>query len=243
MSPELSPLYDGSYMKENIYFLDRPEHRNALDLKTSEEILELGKKLAKQKAPGMIIASRSSKIFCSGGDLKAYSKLTRSQGLKLNQKIRSNLQKLSHLPLIVVAAVDGLALGGGCELALQCDLIATTPQAQFAFKQSALGLTPGWGGLERLLKRTSQAKALEWLASHRHISASEANRTGLSDFIFPRASLLKDSQSLIESLRSRVPLQTLKSLIYSHSPRLETKVFESLWMGPTHKEQLRRFFE
>lgn len=230
-------------MKNNIFFLDRPEHRNALDLKTTEEILKLATSLAKQGAKGMIIASRSTKIFCSGGDLKAYSKLTRSQGIALNKKIRTNLQKLSQLPLLVVAAIDGLALGGGCELALQCDLITTTPQAQFAFKQSALGLTPGWGGLEKLLKRTSTPRALEWLGTHRNISASEAIRTGLSDFIFPRVSLLKDTQSLIESFGNRVPIKNLKTLIHSHSPRLETKVFDSLWMGPSHKEQLRRFFE
>ncbi len=227
----------------NVFFLDRPEQGNSLDLETAVQILKAAERAVKAKQKGIIIASQHPQIFCSGGDLKNYRNLSKSKGIALNKKIRDTLKALASQPLLVIAAIDGLTLGGGCELALACDLIATSPRARFSFKQTKMGVTPGWGGLERLLTRVSPATALQWLATARAITASEANRTGLSDFVFPSKSLIPECQKLIASACDLVSIKTLKTLVYDHSNAKEIKTFDTLWGGRTHNQQLRHFFE
>jgi len=226
----------------DIFFLDRPEKANALDLATAVSLQEFIRKAVKRKQKGIIIAAKEPRIFCAGGDLQSYRKLSKAQGITQNKKIRLILEQFSKEPILIIAAVNGLALGGGCELALACDLITTSPGSRFSFRQTAMGLTPGWGGLKRLLSRVGPHRSLEWLASHRDISAAEALRHGLSDFIFPARQLLTESQRLIDQANSAVSIRVLKNLVYGHSKK-EDAVFNSLWMGPAHKTLLQQFFE
>jgi enoyl-CoA hydratase/carnithine racemase len=222
------------------FFLDRPQAANALDLKTAQALASEIKKAVKNKSPGFIIASQNLKVFCAGGDLKEYSKMkTKNEGVKVNRAIRKILQDFQKTPLTVVAAVEGFCIGGGCELALATDHIICGQNALFAFKQVTLGLSPGWGGVQRLLSRVRAPIAYDWLSSGRWISAQEALGQGLVDEVVPMGQSLTRAETFI-SERASISLELilkLKRLV--EDPQGEEKLFESLWFSPQHRQSFR----
>jgi enoyl-CoA hydratase/carnithine racemase len=227
-----------------IFELNRPEAANAFDLVSTIRLKKCLKQAVGEKRKGLIITSKNPKIFCSGGDIKAYAKLnTKSQGVIINNEIRKILNSLAHAPIVVVAAVEGVAVGGGVELLLACDQIVASQTSRFAFKQAALGLTPGWGGTQKLLNRVSKSVALDWLLSARFILAHEAFEHGLIDQLVMSGDALTQARNLILTYWRTNPALThdvlgrLKKTI-ALSGIDEERAFNSLWFAKNHRDRL-----
>ncbi|MDZ4676032.1 MAG: enoyl-CoA hydratase/isomerase family protein [Oligoflexia bacterium] len=218
------------------FYLDRPKSANALDLATAKQI-----SLKIKNCTGLVIASKNSKVFCSGGDLKAYSKMkTKNEGIKVNREIRKTLDGFQKAPVIIVAAVEGICIGGGCELALAADRIVASSSARFAFKQVLLSLSPGWGGAQRLLNRVSASIAFDWLTSGRWVSAQEAFRCGLIDEITSPGTVEEKAHEFILERAFVTPELILKIKEIVANPSKEEKIFESLWFSKNHQTTLKR---
>ncbi len=212
------------------FYIDRPLVANALDLATARLLKKALNAAVKAKNKGLIIASASNSVFCSGGDLKAYKAMkSKKEGVKANKEIRLILKALKASSLVVVAAVEGDAVGGGVELALACDFIVASASSRFSFRQVKLGLTPGWGGAKNLLYRVPGNLALRWLASGDWISAQEGLRTGLLDEVTTEGHTLERAQTLIGEMHSEL-FGTIKKLILSNGDN-EGKIFDHLWQS------------
>ncbi len=220
------------------FYLDRPESANALNLTNAKKI---SAQIKDATTSGLIITSKNPKIFCSGGDIKSYSKMkSRSESIKVNREIRNILQSFQKSRVVIVAAVEGVSVGGGCELALACDRIIASSNARFAFKQVLLSISPGWGGAQRLLSRVSPSVAFDWLSSGRWIGAAEAFRCGLVDEITQPGG---SAQRALEFIQERSNLSadlTLKMKEIVADPRTEVKIFEQLWFSKAHRAAISR---
>lgn len=227
----------------NLFILDRPQAANALDLATAKRIHLQLKKAAQDGHRGFIISSASSRVFCGGGDLQSYAAMkSKKEGVQANRLIRKILQDFKKSPLIIVAAIEGDCVGGGCELALACDHIIAGEAARFAFRQGAMGLTFGWGGGEALSKRVSLGSGIKWLTSGQWITASEAGRTGLVDQVTPCGRALERASSFVGDLPLDPGLVLkLKELLWGGSKAKDAaRVFERLWHSAGHKKALEK---
>ncbi|MCA1322892.1 enoyl-CoA hydratase-related protein [Herbaspirillum sp. alder98] len=172
--------------------LNRPEQLNAIndeladDLKAGLQFLEVS------DVVGCIVITGSSKAFAAGADLTALAPMTHAQAYR-DGLISRNWECIAQCRKPVIAAVSGFALGGGCELAMMCDMIFAADTARFSQPEVKLGLLPGAGGTQRLPRSVGKAKAMDMCLSGRMIGAEEAERMGLVARIFPAADLLRET--------------------------------------------------
>jgi enoyl-CoA hydratase/carnithine racemase len=232
--------------REAAYFkINRPQRANALDESTAKSLEKAVELSVREKRGALIIASEVPGVFCAGGDLKNYALLkSKPAGLRLNRSIRKVLESLSQAPLLVVAAVEGKAVGGGCELLLACDYVVCDEFAQFAFRQVAQGLTPGWGGAKRLLRRAGGGgSGLEVLLSGRWIGAQEALKIGLVDRVTRGNCAASTAEEFaletLQEIQNPEHLLAFKKLRQG-AGQGEEKIFENLWWAKRHREVLRR---
>jgi enoyl-CoA hydratase/carnithine racemase len=172
-------------------------------------------------------------------------------GVRLNRIMGTALARLTQLPIPVIAAVNGDAFGGGCEILTACDLRLAAAQARFSFAQVKVGLTTGWGGTGRLARLIGQSAAMELLLTARLIDAPEARRLGLVQRIVPAGASVQDAAAAWAAELAALPREALastKALVHAaaHSSlavadRQETKLFTQLWASPDHLEALTAF--
>ena len=235
--------------------VNRPEARNALNWTAQEQFAAAVAEVEEDTAVRvLIITGASDKAFVSGGDLKELSQHPeQAAGERLNRVMRDALDRLTQLPIPVIAAVNGDAFGGGCEILTACDLRLAVSHARFCFAQVKNALCTGWGGTARLVNLLGQGRALDLLLTARTFSAQEAVAMGLVQQVADEAVELETAViHLAESLAAlpRHALAATKQLAYaaSHRPaaemnRLETRLFIDLWSQPDHVEALAAFAE
>ncbi len=216
-------------------FLNQPQAGNAFSLEMAESIL---KRLEQRDFKAFLISHRLGP-FCTGGNLRFYQSLEKKdQGLKANDRIAHILDQITHWPVLKACFIDGLCLGGGIELATCFDYIVASPRALFGLWQRRLGLTFGWGGEERLLRRISPQALRTWRLSTKTLSAYEAHELGLIDQItISSKGLERTREWLLQCLlwgEATLP----EHLDYHHNSR---PLFSQLWMGPTHQQALKSF--
>jgi enoyl-CoA hydratase len=233
--------------------LNRPEARNALNWAAQEQFAAAVAAVERDTAVRvLIITGTGDKAFVSGGDLKELSQHPeREAGERLNRVMRDALVQLTHLPIPVIAAVNGDAFGSGCEILTACDLRLAADHARFCFAQVRNALCTGWGGTGRLVNLLGQARALDLLLTSRIFSAEEALQMGLvqqvvDDEVGLETAVTQLAQSLI-----KLPQHALaanKRLVYaasqlpiSETNQLETELFVDLWSQPDHLEALAAF--
>jgi enoyl-CoA hydratase len=162
------------------------------------------------------------------------------------------MHALEALPVPVIALVNGYALGGGCELALACDWILAAENAVFGQPEVNLGVIPGFGGTQRLLRRCGLAKAKELIFSGDIVNAEEALRIGLADAVFEPADLLGKARAMAEKIASKGPLAIARakkvidvgqSMSLEHACTLEADTFASLFDTADQKEGMKAFLE
>ena len=154
----------------------------------------------------VVLASAAEKAFAAGADIKEMAPMGPDEARVHGGRGQGVTRRLERLPLPVIAAVHGVCLGGGCEIALACDFVFASPDAMFGQPEINLGVTPGWGGSQRLPRRIGAARARRWIYTGRSVTAAEAQADGWVDRVVPRAELLPAALAFAEELASKPPL-------------------------------------
>ena len=162
--------------------LDRPEAMNAVSTEMGNALTAVGAQLREDlSVRAVVVTSSNEKAFCVGADLKERDGFTDEDLRAQRPGNRLAYRALHDLPVPTIAAVDGHALGGGCEIALACDLIVAGPKASFALPEVSVGVIPGGGGTQLLTSRIGWSRAADLIFTARRIDAPEAARLGLAD--------------------------------------------------------------
>jgi len=235
--------------------VNRPEARNALNWAAQEAFAAaVAQAAGDARVRALIITGSGDQAFVAGADLKELSRHPEADaGSRLNRVMSSALAQLTELPLPVIAAINGDAFGGGCEILTACDLRLAAAHVRFSFAQVKNALTSGWGGTARLVNLIGQSRAVELMLTARLFNVEEAQRLGLVHRIVPPGeSVLAAALAWADDLRqlSRGALAANKALAHtavSHPPadtnRLETDLFVQLWTQPDHLEAMQAFVE
>ncbi len=227
--------------------IDRPHAGNSI---SADVTTALDEALTALEGDGdvvaIVITGAGDKFFSSGGDIKQYRELvTREQLRGAFERPRRLLDRLEALPLPVIAAVNGIAMGGGAELMLACDLRLAAPTASIAFPYVRLGLIPGWHGTERLTRNCGYTNAMYLLLSGDTVGAEEALRLGLINRICDDLPVVDTALALVEKLARAAPLSLAASkrvllgayqLPGEEARGLAESAFEDLWMSDDHRE-------
>jgi enoyl-CoA hydratase len=163
--------------------VDRPEVHNAIGLTTIPEFARVLDHLENSsELAALVLTGGGDRTFVSGGDLKELEQLTTHEAAAaMSREMQTLMHRLSALPIPVIGAINGDSFGGGCEVALACDIRIASSQSRFAFKQVTIGITPAWGGRSRLVKLVGRSVALRLLLTGEVIDANEAMRLRLVD--------------------------------------------------------------
>jgi enoyl-CoA hydratase/carnithine racemase len=154
----------------------------------------------------VVLASAAEKAFAADANIREMAPMGPTEAFDHGGRGQAITRKIERLPLPVIAAVHGVCFGGGCEIALACDFIVASTDAQFGQPEINLGVMPGWGGTQRLPSRVGAARARRWILSGRPVTAENAEAAGLVDRVVPRTELLATSLFLAEELATKPPL-------------------------------------
>lgn len=210
--------------------LNRPQALNALNAQVSEEVAAAASAFDADDSVGAIVVTGSEKAFAAGADIKEMESKTAAEMLDTDHFGAWSAFAAVRTP--VIAAVSGYALGGGCELAMMCDIILAADNATFGQPEINLGVIPGMGGTQRLIRAVGFYKAAEMILSGRLIKADEAERIGLVSRVVPAAELLDETTKLAETIAEK----SLPSL-YAAKTALDTAMETSLADGLAHEKQ------
>ncbi len=196
--------------KKGIIYLtiNREKALNALNGQTMEELQHFFSVTAprRKKAKGIIITGAGEKAFVAGADIKEFLALDENSGAKMAKRGQDVFFLIERFPKPVIAAVNGFALGGGCELAMACHIRVECENARFGQPEANLGIIPGYGGTQRLVQLIGKGKAMELLMTGDMINAAEAHRLGLVNYVLPQDQLLVKAAELIEKIATKAPL-------------------------------------
>jgi enoyl-CoA hydratase len=238
-----------------ILTFNRPERRNALNWNSQEQFATIVNQISQnENIRVVIVTGAGNKAFASGGDLKELSSdMNPSDGERLNRIMGGALETLVRLRIPVIAAINGDAIGGGCEIATACDLRLAASNARFRFAQVQVGLTTGWGGTSRLVRLLGASRSSDLMLSARFFSVEEAYQMGFIHGIAPAGSNVLFEALNLASRIKELPGQALaatKSLIRAatYMPaadvnQIESQLFNELWLSADHLEALNAFKE
>jgi methylglutaconyl-CoA hydratase len=198
-----------SHEKEGIAVitLNRPQAANALSLQMLHQLREgLDAIRYDRSVRCVIITGAGEKAFCAGADLKERSGMDMTQVRKTVSSIRSNINDLETLPQPVIAAINGVAFGGGTELALACDIRIASQTAKLGLTETSLGIIPGAGGTQRLARLVGKGRAKELIFTARRIDAKEALDVGLVEYVTPTESLMEKAMELAGQIVRNAPI-------------------------------------
>lgn len=201
--------------REGIFFItiNRPDRLNALNRETVQEIGKAIKEGAANKSvAGIILTGEGPKAFAAGADIKEFMGLTGEQGKAMARAGQEVFQSIENCTKPVVAAVNGFALGGGCELAMSCHLRVASENAKFGQPEVNLGLIPGYGGTQRLIRYVGRTKALELMMTADMITAQQALQLGLVNYVVAPDALLSKCVELLNTIKDKSP-EAISSVI------------------------------
>lgn len=230
--------------------LNQPERLNALSPSMLAALCAALEDLAADPQLGALVVTGGERLFAAGADIRVMAEASPQDILNLDT--RQYWQRLQRLPKPVIAAVSGVAYGGGCELALHCDLIVASETARFAQPEIKLGIMPGAGGTQRLLKALGPYRAMEMILTGEPLSAAEAFAYGLVNRVVPVERLLAEALDLAALIASRPPLAVRlarEALRYGLETTLrdgsevERRNFLLLFDTQDQKEGMRAFLE
>lgn len=186
--------------------INRPDKLNALNRQTVQEIGEAIKEASNDKGVlSIIITGEGPKAFAAGADIKEFMGLTNEQGKAMAKAGQDVFQSIENCSKPVIAAVNGFALGGGCELAMACHLRVASDNAKFGQPEVNLGLIPGYGGTQRLIRYVGKTKGLELMMTAGMITAQEALGLGLVNYVVPQAELPSKCVAILNEIKTKSP--------------------------------------
>jgi len=229
--------------------IDRPEVHNAIGLPTMAEFdrvldwIETSSEVA-----ALVLTAAGQRTFVAGGDLKEFEQLTTHEAAAaMSRKMQRLMARLAGIPIPVIGAINGDSLGGGCEVALACDIRIVSQTARFGFKQVTIGITPAWGGRRRLVRLIGRSRALTLLLTGELIDANEAYRIGLADRVVTPAEVLAAAMELAGQIarNPRLAVAAIKRAVDEgehlegeQAVAFEADLFARTWMTEDHWEAL-----
>ena len=190
-----------------ILFIDRPSVLNAINRETLGEIADATRAFLADPSQGALIVTGSGeKAFISGADINELAPLGPAAAEDISRFGQAVVDQLERSPKPVIAAVNGYAFGGGCELALACHMRLASENAVLGLPEVKLGIIPGYGGTQRLPRLVGPGRALELILSARNVKAEEAERIGLVNRVVPQAELLNEAVKLAQAILKNGPL-------------------------------------
>ena len=187
--------------------LDRPEAMNAISTALASRLTGVCTELAADRqVRAVVLAAAGPRAFCVGADLKERAVMTDAGLMAQRLVFRAAFGSVLGLPQPVIAAVQGFALGGGCELALSCDLIVADQSAEFGLPETTVGLVPGGGGTQLALRRLGPGRAADLIFTGRRVGAAEAERLGLADRLVPEGTAASYALALARSIAANSPV-------------------------------------
>ena len=233
--------------------INRPKALNALNEQVVAELTQVIEATDDvDTVRGLVLTGAGDKAFVAGADIKAMADMGPQQALAFSGKGHAVGDMLGNLPIPVIAAVNGFALGGGCELALACDFIYASEKAKFGQPEVKLGVIPGFGGTQRLLRRVGVARTLELCMTGEMIDASEALRIGLANKVCAPGELLDAAVKTATTIASMGPLAIakVKEVIHDGADKaldeanlLEQQGFAALFASADQTEGMTAFME
>jgi enoyl-CoA hydratase len=230
--------------------LHRPEVLNALNTELMTELVDTLRPLDRDPEVGCFVITGSERAFAAGADIRQMA--PKSSVEMFTEDFFAGWDGFTALRTPKIAAVAGYALGGGCELAMMCDLIFAADTAQFGQPEITLGVIPGIGGTQRLTKLVGKAKAMDMILTGRLMDATEAERAGLIARVFPADRLLPETMATAEKIASAGKLATMTAreavdraleIGLREGLLFERRVFHALFATEDQAEGMRAFLE
>jgi len=230
--------------------VNRPQVMNALDWAAMEafrqRVLEARDD---NRVRALVVTGSGDRAFVSGGDLSDLQHYpTEQDGRRLADVMGEALHELDQVEIPVVAAINGHARGGGCEIAVACDIRIASENASLGFVHVQQGVTTGWGGAQRLKRLVGYGRAVEMLLTGRIISPQEASQIGLVEQVVPQGEALPTARALAATIASHPPqaVRALKRLVrleVSEAFAAEREMLGQLWASADHQEAVSAFLE
>lgn len=189
-----------------IITINRPKALNALNSAVLDELDKTLDAVDQEAIRCLILTGAGEKSFVAGADIGEMSTLTKAEGEAFGKKGNDVFRKLETFPIPVIAAVNGFALGGGCEISMSCDIRICSENAVFGQPEVGLGITPGFGGTQRLARIVGTGKAKEMIYGARNIKAEEAYRIGLVNNVYPAEELMPAAKKLASTIARNAPI-------------------------------------
>ncbi len=190
-----------------IITINRPDKLNALNKTVMDELsTAVDEVYNNTEIRSAIITGAGARSFVAGADISEFVGLKKKQGMVLAKKGQDTFFKIENAPKPIIAAVNGFALGGGCELAISCHFRIAAENAKFGQPEVNLGLTPGYGGTQRLTQLIGKGRSIEMLISANMIDAHTALQYGLVNYVVSQEELLKKAISILEVINSKAPI-------------------------------------
>ena len=189
-----------------IITINRPKALNALNSQVLEELDQTLDAVDLETVRALILTGAGEKSFVAGADIGEMSTLTKAEGEAFGKKGNDVFRKLEVFPIPVIAAINGFALGGGCEISMSCDIRICSENAIFGQPEVGLGITPGFGGTHRLARIVGVGKAKEMIYGARNIKADEAYRIGLVNNVYPLEELMDAAKKLASTIAANAPI-------------------------------------
>ncbi len=230
--------------------LNRPEARNALSPEVMEELASTLERLDPDPEVRCVVIAGSEKVFAAGADIRAMAE--RSFAEALRHPAAAFWKRLAAIKTPLVAAVSGYALGGGCELALACDMIVAAEGARFGQPEINLGIIPGGGGTQRLARVLGKQRAMELVLTGRRFTAAEAQAMGLVNRVVPDDAWLEEAMALAREIAEKPPIASRlakQAVLAAEETALaaglenERRLYELAMATEDRKEGMRAFLD
>lgn len=189
-----------------IVTINRPKALNALNSQVLEEINAAFQAIDLDSTRAVILTGAGEKSFVAGADIGEMSTLTKAEGEAFGKKGNDVFRMIETFPIPVIAAINGFALGGGCEISMSCDIRICSENAVFGQPEVGLGITPGFGGTQRLARLVGPGMAKQMIYGARNIKADEALRIGLVNAVYPQAELMDAAKKLAGGIAKNAPI-------------------------------------
>ena len=189
-----------------IITINRPKALNALNEEVLNELEQTFDAVDLSVIRCLILTGAGEKSFVAGADIGAMSTMTKAEGAAFGKKGNDIFLKIEKFPIPVIAAINGFALGGGCEISMSCDIRICSDNAMFGQPEVDLGITPGFGGTQRLARLVSPGMAKQLIYTARNIKADEAKRIGLVNEVYPLEELMPAAKKMAASIAANAPI-------------------------------------
>lgn len=235
-----------------IVTINRPKALNALNSQVLDDLNEVIDSVDTDAVRCLILTGAGEKSFVAGADIGEMSTLTKAEGEAFGKKGNDIFRKLETLPIPVIAAVNGFALGGGCEISMSCDIRICSDNAVFGQPEVGLGITPGFGGTQRLARLVGPGMAKQMIYTARNIKSDEALRIGLVNAVYTQEELMPAAKKMAAGIAKNAPIavRNCKKAIndglevtMDEAIVLEEKLFGACFESYDQKEGMAAFLE